>query len=315
MRICVVGSGVIGTIYGFVLTLAGNDVTHYVRPGSGGRLRAGVDVNLLDARGEAPVETSRRYSPPVVERLDGKPAFDLILASVRHDALPALLPVLADGVGDAEILLFNNLWTSFEPIDAVLGERYLWGFPVAGGGFEDGRLEAALLGTVRIGSPPGAAAARLQSVGRLFGGCGLDVEFEPNILSWLWVHFATEAGIIGAAAKAGGVAAFLDDVEQIANGVLAVRDALAVVTARGVDVAAVPDAQLFLTPEREVAAAIHQLYAVDRAARKIMERHTGGAELKRMYGDVVETGRRLGVPMPTLAACRPFVEALPDGRG
>jgi ketopantoate reductase len=53
MRVCVVGAGVIGTIYGSVLAAAGNDVTHYVRPGAGERLRVGVDVNLLDARGEA----------------------------------------------------------------------------------------------------------------------------------------------------------------------------------------------------------------------------------------------------------------------
>ena len=177
MRICVVGAGVIGTIYGLVLAQAGNDVTHYVRPGAGDRLRAGVDVSLLDARGGTPVEALQRYAPPVIERLDAEDPFALILASVRHDQLPALLPVLAGGAGDAEVLLFNNLWSSLEPIDAVLSGRYLWGFPVAGGGFEDGRLEAALLGTVRLGDPSGAAADRLDSAGRMFEECGLSVEF------------------------------------------------------------------------------------------------------------------------------------------
>jgi 2-dehydropantoate 2-reductase len=247
----------------------------------------------------------------VIERLDAADRFELILASVRHDQLSALLPVLAEGAGDAEILLFNNLWSSFDPIDAVLAGRYVWGFPVAGGGFEDGRLEAALLGTVRLGDPSGAAAGRLESVGRVFDACGLTVEVELNMLAWLWVHFATEAGIIGATAKAGGVAAFLDDAARIADGVLAVRDAFAVVQARGVDPASVPDAHMFLAPEHDVALAIKQLYAVDRAARKIMERHTGGPELKRIYGDVVATGRSLAVEMPTLEACGPFVEALP----
>ena len=46
-----------------------------------------------------------------------------------------------------------------------------------------------------------------------------------------------------------------------------------------------------------------------------MERHTGGAELKRIYGDVVETGRSLAVEMPALEACGTFVAALPDGGG
>jgi 2-dehydropantoate 2-reductase len=314
MRVCVVGAGVIGTIYGLVLARTGHGVTHYVRPGAGDRLRAGFDVNLLDARGEAPVETLTTYRPRVVERLDAGHPFDLILASVRHDSLPALLPVLADGAGTAEILMFNNLWSSFDAIDAMVSGRYLWGFPVAGGGFEAGRLEAALLGTVRLGDPSGSATNRVESLELLFSECGLGVEVERDMLSWLWVHFATEAGIVAAAAKAGGVDAFLDDVEQIATGVLAVREAFAVVRARGVDVEAVPDARMFLAPEREVAAGIKQRYLVDRAARKIMERHTDGAELKRIYGDVVATGRTLGVDMPTLEACGPFVQALPDGR-
>ncbi|MGZ4219914.1 MAG: ketopantoate reductase family protein [Solirubrobacteraceae bacterium] len=315
MRVCVVGSGVIGTIFGLVLAQAGNDVTHYLKPGSGARLREGVEVNLLDARGEPVVESSARYSPPVVERLDGGDGFDLVLASVRHDQLPALLPVLAQGAGRAEVLLFGNLWSSLEPVDAVLAGRYVWGFPVAGGGFEDGRLEAAMLSSVRLGDPAGAAVRRLESLARVFGGCGLTVEFEPHMLAWLWVHFATEAGIIGAAAKAGSVAAFLDDVERIVDGVLAVRDAFGVVKARGVDPSSVPDAQMFMAPEHEVALGIKQLYTVDRAARKIMERHTGGAELKRIYGDVLASGRSLGVRMPTLEECGPFVDELPDSGG
>jgi hypothetical protein len=77
----------------------------------------------------------------------------------------------------------------------------------------------------------------------------------------------------------------------------------------------VPDAQMFLAPEREVALAIKQLYAVDRAARKIMERHSGGVELKRIYGDVIATGRSLAVEMPALEACGPFIDALAEDAG
>jgi hypothetical protein len=64
-----------------------------------------------------------------------------------------------------------------------------------------------------------------------------------------------------------------------------------------------------------VALAIKRLYAVDRAARKIMERHTGGAELKQIYGDVITTGRSLAVDMPALEACAPFIDALPEDGG
>jgi 2-dehydropantoate 2-reductase len=311
MRVCVVGAGVIGTIYGHVLSESGHEVVHFVRAGRGDRLGDGVLINLLDVRPGEPVERQVRYRPALVERL-GSAHAELVFASVLHYQVPALLPLLEAEAGDAEILLFNNLWSSFAPIDARLRGRYVWGFPVAGGGFDGGVLEAALLRDVHLGGPPGVETSRLARVSELFASCGFDVEREPEMLRWLWVHFAVEAGVIATAVKSGSVEAFLASVDAIAEAVLAVRDALAVVAARGVDPQAVPDAQMFFAPERQVAQGIRELYAVDRAARKIMERHSGGAELKRIYRDVLETGRDLAVSMPTLEPLEPYVDALPD---
>jgi len=307
--ICVVGSGVIGTIYGHVLCEAGNEVTHLVRPGHGAILRGGVEIRLLDARSGGGRESRVRYRPRVVGRLDAGHPYDLILASVRHYQVPDLLPVLASGAGTSEILFFSNLWTSFAPVKAQLGERFLWGFPVAGGGFEGSVLHAALLGEVKAGDPRGRPAGRVERVSGLFSGCGLHVEVQPDILAWLWAHFAVEAGVIATAIKSGGVGQFLGSVDRIAEAVLAVRDALAVVRARGVNVDALPDAQMFAAPEQMTAQAIKDLYETDRAARRIMERHTGGEELKRIYGDVVATGRGLGVEMPVLEPLGSFVQA------
>jgi hypothetical protein len=41
-----------------------------------------------------------------------------------------------------------------------------------------------------------------------------------------------------------------------------------------------------------------------------MERHTRGEELRRIYFDVLDTGRELGVDMPVLESLRSFVQAL-----
>lgn len=308
MRVCVIGFGVIGAIYGSVLADGGHDVLHYVRPGHAAGLRRGCDLSLLDARGPEATERRLTYRPDLVERLDGLDV-GVVLASVRHYQLGELLPLLVAAVPEAELLFFNNLWTSFAPVDEQLRGRYVWGFPVAGGGFEGGVLEGALMPAVQLGVVPGAAPSRLEPLIDLFSDCGLEVEVQADMLGWLWTHFAVEAGVIATAIKAGGVEAFLSDVERIREAVLAVRDALAVVEARGVDPRSVPDVQMFFAPEREVAEGIRALYASDRAVRQIMERHTGREELQRIYHDVLDTGRELTVQMPTLEPLEPYVDA------
>ena len=113
MRVCVIGFGVIGTIYGCVLAEAGHDVVHCVRPGRAAVLQGGVEVSLLDARGGETKERRVSYRPELVEGLDGVGA-DVVLVSVRHYQMDELLPLLAHGAGTAELLFFNNLWTSLE---------------------------------------------------------------------------------------------------------------------------------------------------------------------------------------------------------
>ena len=300
---------VIGSIYGHVLAEAGHDVTHLVRPDRVSRLSDGVQLRLLDARADSGREICVTYRPSLVQVLEPDRPYDLILASVRHYQVPDLLPVLAGGAGSADVVFFNNLWTSLEPVDRFIRGRYAWAFPVAGGGFENCVLHGALLSDVQLGRPEGCPAGLADRASRMFTGCGLRVQLQPDILAWLWVHFAVEAGVIASVMKAGSVEAFLDGVDRIAESVLAVRDALAVVRARGVDVQAQPDAQMFAAPEQVVGQGIKELYKADHAARRIMERHTGREELTRIYSDVVTTGRELGVAMPALEALGPFVVA------
>ena len=158
---CVVGSGVIGTIYGSTLTRAGTDVVHFVLPDADTPLARGATVRLLDGRHEPPDEYDLVYRPKLVTDLADAGPVDLVFASVRHYQVAGLLPTLRGVPGAPDIMFFNNYWQTLEGIDAELArERYLWGFPVAGGGWAGDRLEAALLGEVRLGELDGTRTAR-----------------------------------------------------------------------------------------------------------------------------------------------------------
>lgn len=208
----------------------------------------------------------------------------------------------------ADVLFFNNLWTDLATVERYLPRsQYLWGFPVAGGGFTTSGLEAALLDEVRLGEMDGRETERLKRVADVFAA-GLKPDVRENMLHWLWIHFAVEASIVGTAIKVGSAQAFLDDTGNIEAGILAVRETFEVVKARGVDVEAAPDAAAFYAPVDLAAQGIQAFYAANRPARKIMEYHNGIEELKRLYYDVLATGEQLGVAMPRFRALKQYVD-------
>ena len=313
MKILVYGTGVIGTIYGDVLSQAGHDVSHYVRTGRSAGRGSAVDLHLLDGRTAEPHELRLRYPARIVDGFGPADGYELILVSLKHHDVPAILYQLAVDAGKADILFFNSWWDDFAAIDDVLLGRYLWGFPVAGGDWTDGVLDAALLDTVHLGEIDGAETPRLARVRRLFESAGLKVAVEPAILHWLWTHFATEAALISSAIAAGSIDALLDDTVRLETAILAGREALEVCRARGVAVEQIPDAATFYAPAQAVAVVIHDFYATNLPARRILERHTGVDELKRIYADVMATGQRLGVSMPRLTELGPAVEAWAEG--
>jgi len=305
------GTGVIGTVYGCALAKAGVDVTHYVRPGKNQPLEEGVSVRLLDGRLKRPQETSVLYKLKVVDSLSPLDDYEFFVVSVRHYQLESVLPVLKDNIGKADVLFFNSNWAGFEAIDRILPRaKYLWGFPVAGGGYTaNGELNAALLEEVRLGELDGRTTPRLELLKEIFEQASLKVDIQKNIQHWLWVHFAINSGVIGAAFEAGGATQLLNSVPRLLDAILAGREALEVCKARGVDVQAFDDAKAFYQPSWLGATAVWLMMKLNKPARKIMETHTAEDELREIYRDVLKTGDALGLAMPHYRALKEYVES------
>jgi 2-dehydropantoate 2-reductase len=310
MRILMFGAGVIGTVYGYALSQAGAEVTHYVRPGKRRELEKGIRLRLLDGRERPARETTALYPLKAVDSFSPDDDHDVWIVSVRHYQIDSVLPILKEHAGRADILFFNGLWGGLEPIDRSLPRSpYLWGFPVAGGGYTpEGILEAALLDEVRLGEVDGRVTPRLERLKTLFEQARLKVDIQPNILHWLWVHFAINGGVIGAAFKAGGARQLLNGMARLRDAILAGREALAVCRARGVDVREFADAKAFGQPAWLGAVAIWLRMKADKPARKIMETHTAIDELQAIYRDVLTTGQALGIAMPRYQALSEYVE-------
>lgn len=306
------GAGVINTLYGYALAEAGNDVTHYVRPGKKKMLEGGINLKFLDGRASPPKQATAQYGAKIVESLSSDDGYELVIVSVRHYQLDSVLPVLKDKIGNADILIFNGNWDGFGNLDQFFPRlQYLLGFPVAGGGYSGTTLDGALLDEIRLGELDGKSTPRLEHVANVFRDADIKVDVQSDMRHWLWVHFAINSGIIGAAFKAGSAQKLLNSIPLLRTGILAGREALEVCRARGVNVDSFEDAKSFYLPVWIAAAGVWYMMKSNLPARKIMETHTAVDELQAIYRDVLKSGEALGVPMPHFKSLKPYVDNPP----
>ena len=312
MRVLIVGRGVIGTIYGWALSTAGIDVTHVVRKNG---LPATDNLDILDLRPGHPRHARAAYAPKTVERINCSDGFELVIVATKHyQAIQAIQQYLPD-VPRATILLFTANWDGTEDMDRVLARSSaLWGYAKATGGLDArGIFVATLDPVVRLGMLKGSDPHRFKAVAELFQGAGFTLDVKPNIIEWLWVHHAINAGGIGVCFWAGGIAEATRNLRTLRLGVRAVREALDVVAARGVNPGSYPEARSVLNMPTWLAclAAASGIRLTEKGRRLLRASHFANSaeEMKRFYFDVLNTGERLGVAMPHLAALRERVES------
>jgi ketopantoate reductase len=261
--------------------------------------------------------TQAVYTPKTVGKISRSDGFDLVIVATKHyQAVSAVQQYLPDAPG-ATILLFTANWDGTDEIDRVLPRSSLvWGYAKATGG-EDARgvLIATVDPAVRLGMLQGSDPGRFQNVCALFQRAGFSLDVKANIIEWLWVHHAINAGGIGVCLWAGGIAEATRRQRTLRLGVRAVREALSVVTARGVDVASYPEAKSVLsTPVWLSSLAAAYGVRFSEAGRRILKgSHFANSadEMKRFYFDVLHTAEKLGVATPHLSALRERIEAYP----
>ena len=318
MKVVIIGRGVIGTIYGWALSQAGIDVTHVVRKAG---LPPTVGLDLLDLRPGYRKNAQATYTPRTVLQIRPEDGYDLAIVATKHYQAAQAVQQYLPGAPGATFLLFTANWEGTEEIDRLLPRSsLLWGYAEATGGMDaQGSLVATINPAVRLGMLEGSDAGKFETVKELFRSAGFALDLKPNIIEWLWVHHAINAGGIGIALWAGGLAATAGSLKTLRMGVWAVRDALGVLAARGVDVRAYADARGVLDTPIWLAGLIfaYRIRFSENGRRLLRGNHFDNSpeEMKRFYFDVLHTGESRGVPMPHLAALRERIEAYPAKPG
>ena len=202
----ILGLGVIGTTYGYALQKAGIETRHFVREEKRESCPECLSVKLLDGRKNnkgTPVQDT--YEVSLARPGD---RYDLILVSVSSDKLlPALEALLKSDIGGT-ILLMNGVKEDRRALDALMGDRpYILGYPVAGGqiDWEKAELDCAMFDHIMLEREDKSKAGNYRDILAMFERANIHAECLPDMLEWIWLHMAINAGVIATAAALGDI--------------------------------------------------------------------------------------------------------------
>lgn len=315
LRVLLFGRGVIASLYGWALAQAGHDVEFYVRPGRAAAYGDAIDLDLLDTRRRPwGRRVAQRWPVRYREELDRD--YDLIVLSVQHYRLTEAAKLLAPHIGNATVLIFGNFFTA--PRDAIgplPAGQIAWGAPQGGGSFgKDGVLHGVLLPSVVLGAA-GEPTGRERAVRRVFREAGFRVNEQSDFRGWMWLHFVSNAGLHSRALRSGALADLAGSTRDLREALLAGRELLPVLEARGVDLRRHRAGVLpYRAPAWLTAAVMSWLIKHFAPARMAFEAHDDPAarEPREVCRDALAEARRLGVAVPRLEAAEPLFAREPE---
>ena len=304
MNVLVVGLGVIGTTYGYLFQKAGHHVEHLVRQSSTRASVSSLEVEILDGR-TAPKSSLSHDQYTVHHR--GHTSYDLIVVSVPQGRIAEAMADLRISGIEGPVLLLCGFWGEREELDRLMaGRDVLLGYPVAGGSITGERLACCVFDYVMLERRDKARFPGYERVEALFGSCGISLERPRDMLEWIWLHMAINAGV-------GAVTAMYGDVEDtpraaeqlmgstrmLARVVKAIREASRIVASRGVDLRHYRGEMLvYRLPTAASAPLMKRMFARNLLTRRIMTLHGNTADLLFVCRTVYEQGRANGVSAP-----------------
>lgn len=290
MRVCVVGSGSLGSAIGGTLASGGHDVTLVTRNADhvtairrdGLRLRDGDTEHVVAVRAESGYE----HLDPV----------DLVIVLVKSfdttEAVTAALPVVGD---DTVVLTLQNGVGCEGMIAEVVGaDRVVAGRTFVGGRIvESGVVEYGTKGRMTtIGELDGTRSDRIERIAAAFELAGLETVISTDMVAMMWEKLLVNVATGAWSALTGlpyGELSVHPDVASMA--IATVVEAMEVAHALGVAITTTDPAE----PWRRAWSGLP--YGFKASMLQSIEKGSQ-TEVDVMHGAVSRGGRQAGVPTP-----------------
>lgn len=234
-RIAVVGAGVLGTVYGAKLALAGHDVTMIERsPARLEQIRSrGLEIETLKGTERQTVRVG------VMDSLDLESPFELAIVIARKTHLPGILEMLSKTAIPTVLIMASNAEGPDE-IVRWLGSRAVVGFPGAGGRLVNGVVQFSvppkLMQPTMLGEVDGRRSDRVLALKGLLESGGFHATVSEEMDAWLKSHEAFVATTGNATYVAGSGSALGADGELLELNIRAIREIYAAMDAAGIPI-------------------------------------------------------------------------------
>lgn len=299
MRICIIGAGSMGSLYGALLARSGRDVVLFDswREHVGAILERGL--HLTGITGDLVVKVPATSDPGDIGTVD----LCIIQVNTYGTADAARVAAAVLGEGGFCLTLQNGVG-NIEKLAAVLGrERVIGGLSYHSAALEGPGLVAHThAGPTWLGELDGSRSARLEALLGVLAGAGFKPVVVDDIEAFIWGKFVHNSAINALCAVAGirvGEISMYEPADELQTKIL--EEILAVVKAKGIKL-----------PEPDPIGAIKAFCKVKFNRVSMLQHIERGrrSEVDSLNAVVVEEGRRLGIPTPYNEALTLMVKAI-----
>lgn len=301
MKILIIGSGIIGTIYGWALSEAGLDVTHYIRPGKNSTMNHTAPIDILDERKGFEKYNKTEYKFRTIDKFADDTYYDLIIVPVNWYQIKSVLEEIYPHCRNSSYYILTSNWTGTDIFDKTIGANsYILGYADAGGTVRSGIYWTNIGPAIHIAAPNTGNKEVFNIVETIFHKAQISLDIHDNMLHWLWAHNAGSLPVALAFQKHKDMDKFLQDKQLVKTAFLAARECVKLCESRGISTKKYPEINFYKMPLW----LLIPLFKFNVRHNESMQRYTahgGNMPLKDIfinYGDIKATAESLNFSMP-----------------
>lgn len=305
MRILIVGVGVIGSTYGHLFNVAGHDVEHIIREGSKNVSTSELKIKLLDGRTNPKGEVKEGIYK--IKTSKENKIYDFIFVSVPEGGIRGVLTTLKEKNIQGTIILSCGIWEEHSKIKELMnGWDYILGYPVAGGNIKDSTLNCCVFDHFMLEGKEKSSIKNYDLLKGLFSECNINIEVPYDMLEWIWIHMAINAGVITVAGKyrdikdtSAAAEEMMGSSKLLSEAVISIRETTKIIESRGVCLKKYNNELLPYKIHSKVAGYImKKMFSGNILTRRIMTLHNNMEDLLFVCRQVYEMGTSNKVSAP-----------------